>query len=181
MGNTMSDNSLYVGRFRLFHKGYLEVVKHILSAQSGALTMAIGAAQTSHNADNPFSGEERAEMLMSALREENLSHRVHVVQIDETYATFEDWTSLVQSICPPFELVYCNDELVRLLFQKAGYATSPVPQFSDGEYSFHRIVNRMLDHKPWEGLLPNAVVRIIKERGLEQRLGLKSLSERFKV
>lgn len=141
-----------------------------MSNESGALIIAIGAAQTSHHRDNPFSGEERAEMIISTLREESLSHRVYVVQIDETYATFEGWTSLVQSICPPLQLVYSNDELVRTLFQKAGYKTSPVPQFSSRKYSFYFITERIIRHEPWEDLLPTSVVAIIKGRGLEHRL-----------
>ena len=165
-----TDNSLYVSRFRLFHKGYSEVVRYILNKNDWNLIIAIGAAQSSHHRDNPFTGWERAEMVISTLQEENLSDRVFVVQIDETNATYEGWTSLVESVCPPFELVYSHNELVRLLFHRAGHETCAVPQFGAKEQSFEFITGRIIGDEPWENLLPAPAVRIMKERKLEQRL-----------
>jgi nicotinamide-nucleotide adenylyltransferase len=166
----MMKRDIYISRFRLFHKGYLEVVKYILRQGEQDLIIAIGAAQTSYHRDNPFSGEERAEMITAALTEEGLGERTIVVQIDETNITYESWTSLVESICSPFNTVYSNNELVQLLLQKAGYKTSPVPPFTDREYSYEFVAKRIIEDKPWEDLLPSPVVRIIKERGLIQRI-----------
>ena len=162
--------NIYVSRFRLFHKGYLEVIKYILSRDNSPLIIAIGAAQTSHRQDNPFTGRERAEMITRTLREEGLLNRIEVIQIDETFATYENWTSLVESICPPFKSVYSNNELVRVLFQKAGYETREVPQFSRKEYSFEFIKDKIINYEPWEDFLPTQVAKVMKEYKLYQRL-----------
>jgi nicotinamide-nucleotide adenylyltransferase len=165
-----SGNSLYVGRFRLFHKGYLEVVKCILEKSSSGLIIAVGAAEVSHHEDNPFTGEERVSIIESALMQEGLRSKIQVIPIGETIARDRNWTQLVQSLCPPLRLVYSWGELVRLLFERAGYATNPVPQFSRGEFSFAFIVDKIVNDKPWQGLVPGAVVEFIREQRLDQRL-----------
>ena len=166
----LDKRDIYISRFRLFHKGYLEVVKYILRQGRQDLIIAIGAAQTSYQRDNPFSGKERAEMITATLIEKGLSERTIVVQIDETNIAYEDWASLVESICPLFNTVYSNNEMVRLLLQKAGYKTSPVPPFTEKWYSYEFIVKQIIEDEPWKALLPPPVVRIIKERGLIQRI-----------
>lgn len=165
-----SGTALYVGRFRLFHKGYLEVVKYILGESGSSLIIAVGAAEVSHREDNPFTGEERVSMIESALMQQGLRSEVQVIPIGETNARYEDWTQLVQSLCPPFQLVYSWSELVRLLFERAGYATKPVPQFSRGEFSFAFIVDKIINDKPWQDLVPGAVFEFIRKQRLDQRL-----------
>jgi nicotinamide-nucleotide adenylyltransferase len=165
-----SGNSLYIGRFRLFHKGYLEVVKYILEENGSDLIIAIGAAEVSHRKDNPFTGEERVNMIESALMQESLGSKVRVIPIDETNARYENWTQLVENLCPPFRLVYSWSELVRLLLKRAGYVTKPVPQFSRREFSFALIVDKVINDKPWEDLVPVAVVRFMREHKLDQRV-----------
>lgn len=165
-----SGNSLYVARFRLFHKGYLEIVRYVLEESHSNLIIAVGAAQVSYREDNPFTGQERLSMIEGALTEESLSTKVQVIPINETNARYENWTQLVESLCPPFRLVYSRSELVRLLFKRAGYITEPVPQFSRTEFSFAFIVDRIINDKPWEDLVPGAVVKFMRERRLDQRL-----------
>ena len=163
-------NSLYVGRFRLFHKGYLEVVKYILEESGSGLIIAVGAAEVSHREDNPFTGEERVSIIESALMQQGMRSKVQVIPIGETNARYENWTQLVQSLCPPFQLVYSWSELVRLLFERAGYATKPVPQFLRGEFSFAFIVDKIVNDKPWQDLVPGAAVEFIRKQSLDQRL-----------
>ena len=167
--NKMAGRALYVGRFRIFHKGYLEVVRHILGQGHSQLIIAIGAAQQSYTLDNPFSGEERADMISSALEENKLAHQINVVQIDETQAAYGNWVKLVESLCPHFRLVYSHSEQVQLLFQRAGYQTSSVLQFNP-QYSFDLVIKRMVNSEPWQDLLPASVVKVQKKCQLDHRV-----------
>ncbi len=162
--------NLYISRFRLFHQGYLEAVKYILEKDQKELIIGIGASQHSHSPDNPFTGKEREEMIRGTLRIEGLANRTWVVQIDETNIDYDSWTSLVQKICPPFDLVYSNSELVRLLFARDGYQVEEVPKFKRKEYSFDFIRDKILKHEPWEDLLPYPVARFMKDYQLDKRL-----------
>ena len=163
-------NCLYAGRFRLFHKGYLEVAKFILTESRSHLIIAVGAAQIPYCRDNPFTGKERARMIESALKDESLQSRTEVILIDETNARYGNWAQLMESLCPPFSLVYSHSELVRRLFKRAGYATKPVPQFSAVEFPFTSITDKIINNKPWEDLVPRAAVEFMKKHKLDQRV-----------
>ncbi len=162
--------NLYLSRFRLFHKGYRDMVRYILEKDGKDLIIGIGASQRSHYLDNPFTGEEREEMIAGTLRDEGLIDRVSIVQIDETNIGYENWTSLLKRICPRFDLVYYNSDLVRLLCQKSGYEAREVPRFKRREYSFDFIKERIIDCGPWEDLVPDPAVKVIKAHGLDERL-----------
>ena len=166
----VAGNCLYTGRFRLFHKGYLEIVKFIITESRLHLIIAVGAAQVSYRRDNPFTGIERARMIESILRDESLLSRAEVILIDETNARYVNWIQLMESLCPPFSLVYSHSELVRGLFRRAGYATKPVPQFSTFEFSFASITDRLINDRPWEDLVPRAVAEFMLECKLDQRV-----------
>ena len=162
--------SLYIGRFRLFHKGYLDVVKYILEREERGLIIGIGASQHSHHPDNPFTGQEREEMIASTIQSEGLRERTGVIQIDESVIDYANWTSLVERISPPFDLIYSNSELVRLLFARAGYQVEDVPRFRRREYSFDFIKGKILNHEPWEVLVPYPVASLMKNCKLDKRL-----------
>ena len=121
------DYCVYVGRFRIFHRGYREVTNHILAETGCRLIIAVGAAQVPPCKDSPFTGKERALMIEAVLKEEGLQSRSKVVTIDETDATYGNWTHLVEGLCPPFSLIYSHSDLVRSLFRRAGYMVKPVP------------------------------------------------------
>ena len=162
--------AVYIARFRIFHKGYLEVVKYILGKEHFQLIVAIGAAQQSHCLDNPFSGEERAKMVSSALSVEGLNQQTYIIQIDETSATYENWARLVESLCSPFHLVYSHNELVQLLFQRLSYQTSQVHLSTKSAYSFVAVMRKMINCESWQNLLPSGAVKIVDEYKLDQRI-----------
>ncbi len=165
-----ADNCLYVGRFRIFHRGYWEITKHILAKTGCRLVLAVGAAQAPPCRDNPFTGKERALMIEAALREEERQDRIHVITIDETYATYDNWAHLVESLCPPFTCVYSHSDLVRSLFRRAGYQTKSVPEFSSIEFSSTSIIRKIVQGEPWEDLLPQSVTDFMKAHKLDQRV-----------
>jgi len=173
---SVARTALYISRFRLFHKGYLSVVKHILGENSH-LIFAIGAAQQPPCWDNPFSGKERAEMIVRTLSHEGLVRRAKVVQLDETGITYDEWTALVHRTCPPFDMVYSNSDLVRLLLGRSGYQSEAVPVFAIKEYSFDYLRERMVQKLDWEHLVPQPVAEFIKERGLDQ--GVRELKRKL--
>ena len=109
-------------------------------------------------------------MIRRAVQGAGLGDRVKIVQIDEAHATFENWTKLVRSACPEFELVLSHDPLVRELFEREGFPASPVPSFSRPEYSFEEIRRRIKQGISWEELVPPAVASFLKERDLVKKL-----------
>lgn len=153
-------NSLVIGRFQPFHKGHLEVIRTI-ARECDSVTICIGSAQYSHTFDNPFTAGERHLMISRALKEEDLENYFLVPIVDvNRYAI---WVAHVVSLVPPFKAIYSNNPLTRRLFEEAGYEVRASPIFNREIYSGTEIRRRMVSKGKWQGLVPPAVVRVIKE------------------
>jgi nicotinamide-nucleotide adenylyltransferase len=70
----------------------------------------------------------------------------------------------VQSLCPPFDVVYTNNPLVTRLFEEEdGFEVQELPMFNRAEYEGTGIRERMVSGDPWEHLVPDHVVDAIEE------------------
>ena len=58
---------LVLGRFQPFHFGHLELIKDIIKDEIEPL-ICIGSAQHSHTDENPFTAEERKEMIETIMK-----------------------------------------------------------------------------------------------------------------
>lgn len=73
---------IVLGRFQPFHNGHEYLVLEALEVFH-EVTIAIGSAQEEWTTDNPFSFQERKEMIQSWATENRLNQRITVVGIDD--------------------------------------------------------------------------------------------------
>ena len=161
--------ALFIGRFQPFHYGHLSALKWILERER-EVVIAVGSAQYSHSFKNPFTLGERLEMIAAALKEEGLWSRVIPVGVPDTDGRHSLWVQLVISYSPRFTRVYSNEPLTRMLFEEAGYEAKGIPFFKRELYEGTRIRRLIAQGGDWEGLVPPAVARLIKEVGGVERL-----------
>lgn len=90
------DLAVFIGRFQPFHNGHLTVVKEALR-QAKRVLILIGSANMPRTVRNPFTWEERCEMIMDSLPEYDAKRVVCRPLEDSAYNT-EDWVSQVQTI-----------------------------------------------------------------------------------
>ena len=64
---------LFIGRFQPFHKGHLKTVLS-LAKKEGIIKIVIGSKQLSFEKRNPFTFEERKEMIEKSLKKENIKN-----------------------------------------------------------------------------------------------------------
>jgi cytidyltransferase-like protein len=69
--------NIVLGRFQPLHNGHITILEHALA--KGATTIAIGSAQLGHEDNNPWTGEERKQMLQDWLGE----REAEIVLIDD--------------------------------------------------------------------------------------------------
>jgi len=114
----------YTGRFQPFHKGHLSAVKQALK-EVDFLYIGIGSAQYSHTADNPFTADERIEMIRRSLGDNKISDkRYKIIPVPDIHSN-PKWTAHVHNLVPRFDMVFVGDDgLVKELFEK--YDTVPV-------------------------------------------------------
>ena len=151
---------MFVGRFSPFHLGHLQIVKIILQ-EVDELIIAIGSAQQSHTVTDPFTAGERLQMIYQALKTENISiEDIYCVPI---YDIFRNpvWVSHVQSFCPPFSVVFSNNNLIRRLFSEAGYEVQSSKLIERTVFKGSHIRQLMIKDERWEHLVPLSVYKFI--------------------
>ena len=163
----MTDRGLFIGRFQPMHRGHLEVVRR-LASRHDEVVVAVGSANVSHTALNPFTGGERVAMVGGALREAGVGNAL-VLPLPDVGRNAV-WVSHVASLVPRFSTLYTNNPLPRRLFEEAGYAVRPAEFHERGRFEGTRIRHLMLEGGAWEDLVPPAVARVVREEGLLQRL-----------
>jgi nicotinamide-nucleotide adenylyltransferase len=162
----MTGRAFFIGRFQPFHRGHLAMVKRILESHT-EIIVGIGSAQYSHTGENPFTGGERYEMIKRSLDREGI-HNYHIVPIPDTHV-HSVWVSHVQSLVPPFDVVYTNSDLVVRLFREHDLKVLSPPLLDRDRLSGTEVRRRMLSGGDWESLVPEGVAEYVKKiDGLER-------------
>jgi nicotinamide-nucleotide adenylyltransferase len=159
--------ALYIGRFQPFHNGHLLVVQK-LSEEYEEIIIGIGSSQDSNSSDNPFSEKERIEMIDRSLECAGI-HNYRVVSIPDIHNP-PRWVSHVRTIISDFDVVIANNPFTRKLFSEKGYMVKGTAYFEGQRYSGKEIRRCMIHDESWEDLVPDAVVKIIKDIHGVQRI-----------
>ena len=151
---------LLVGRYQPFHRGHLEVLIEALS-KCDELIVGIGSAQESHTLDNPFTAGERIEMIRRCLGRDRLSRTIMIPIPDVN--RFAIWVSHVESLAPPFDVVFTNNPLTRSLFEEKGYKVRPMKIYDRSRFAGTVIRERMLAGEKWNDLVPPQIRGYLKK------------------
>src|SRR3954463_12223674 len=110
----MTSRGLMTGRFQPFHNGHLALAKQILG-ECDELVIIIGSAQFNFIEKDPYTAGERALMIHEALKEAEIGlSKCYIIPVanDENNAR---WIAHLESMVPPFDLLYSGNEFVRHL------------------------------------------------------------------
>lgn len=159
---------LLTGRFQPFHLGHLSAVKQALEMVD-KLYIAIGSSQYSGESYNPFTGQERMDMVRLALEENGLLSQCELFLVPDIHDDAR-WTAHVRKIVPDFSLVFVgNNGLVKELFEK--YDTAEVISVRhEVDISATKIRNAVLKHIPWEDYLNPSTVKYLEKIGGTERI-----------
>ncbi len=152
--------ALFIGRFQPFHQGHLYLLRTIAQDFS-RIAIGVGSSQFSHEPRNPFTFSERFDMIAQTVETEGLTG-CEIVAIPDIR---DDslWVRHVQSLAPPFDVVYSHDKLTRRLFKEAGIAVESPPLLDKGTFSATEVRRRMLEGEDWEELVPVPVAAYLKK------------------
>ncbi|MBU0628540.1 MAG: nicotinamide-nucleotide adenylyltransferase [Nanoarchaeota archaeon] len=157
--------ALFIGRFQPFHKAHLSDIKLALKECSKVI-IAIGSSQESGTKDNPFTYEERKEMIYNTLK----AHKVMDYDIVPVPDINDDkkWVSHVKKIIPDFDVAYTGNKLTQKLFKEKGIKINKIeliPHISATE-----IRKRILHGNEWAGIVPEDVAEYIRKINGEERI-----------
>ncbi len=160
-------DGLLIGRFQPFHKGHLEAV-HIGLSQVDNLWIGIGSSNKSYEKRNPFTAEERKEMILSSLDPKTLE-RVKIFFVPDT-GDHEKWTYHVDSIVPPYDVVFSNDEFTITLYKKRNKNVIEVPLLRRDAISGTNIREMIASGKDWSDLVPEGTRKVLLKIDAKNRL-----------
>ncbi len=165
----MIKKGLFIGRFQPLHKGHLSAINQALDIID-FLYIGIGSSQYRNLPKNPFSTDERKEMLIKALESNNIpSDRYKIIPIPDIHDN-EKWPSHVHSLIPDFETVFVGkDEIVKELFEK--YDTTPITKLNwEIDATATDIREKMANNGNWQDYLDKSTVDYLEEIGGMERV-----------
>lgn len=160
-------NGLLIGRFQPFHKGHLAAVNFGLS-QVENLWIGIGSSNKNNEKRNPFSADERKEMILSSLDKSTLN-KVQIFYIPDVN-DHAKWTHHVDSIVPKYDIVFSNDDFTITLYQKRGIKVIQVPLLQREVISGTNIREMIAMGKNWMELVPEGTKSVLLKIDAGRRL-----------
>ena len=160
-------NGLLIGRFQPFHLGHLDAIIFGLSKVEN-LWIGIGSSNKSHEMKNPFTADERKEMILSSL-DSKLANRIKIYYIPDV-DDHEKWTYSIDSIIPSYDIVFSNDKFTQSLYQKRKKQVIAVPLKNRESLSGTLIRSKIANNQNWEESIPNGARKILQKISTKERL-----------
>ena len=159
--------ALFIGRFQPFHNGHYRVIQKI-SNEYDEIIIGIGSSQYSYTIDNPFTLDERREMIEQSL--DNIGIKNYkIISIPDIHNP-PNWVNHILKIFSDFDVVISNSDLTNYLFSKKGIKIIKPPMYNKDIFSGKIIRKKIKNNEKWEDLVPDKVLKIIKKINGEIRI-----------
>ena len=155
----MYDKGLLIGRFQPFHNGHMHAIKYVLG-QVNHLLLGIGSSNRSMERENPFTAQERKEMIQGSLSQQQ-HDRVTICFIPDVQNHIK-WIALIQQTLPQFDVVFTNDEITRRLYTKKEMPVCSIPFLDRAYLSGTSIRHGISTGERWHHLVPRGTVTIVE-------------------
>ena len=160
-------NGLLIGRFQPFHLGHFEAILFGLSRVEN-LWICIGSSNKSNEMKNPFTADERKEMILSSI-DKKIAEKIKIYYIPDV-ADHSKWTLEIDSIVPKYDVVFSNDEFSQTLFQKRGIKVISVPLKQRESYSGTNLRSKIANDQDWKDLVPQGTRNVLLKINAKDRL-----------
>jgi nicotinamide-nucleotide adenylyltransferase len=147
---------VYWGRFNPPHKGHIALVKRLVK-KVDLLIIAVGRAESKNTERDPFSGDERVEMLERYLKEENIKVKDVIAVRDG-----DSWASSIDNLfekCGRFDVLFTNHKTIARL---VGNRVKVVSFERKGNVSSTLIRNSIARGGKWENLTGKSIVSLVR-------------------
>jgi len=160
-------NGLLIGRFQPFHLGHLEALQFALSIVD-KLWVGLGSSNKSIEKNNPFSAEERKEMILSSI-DDSMKNKITIYFIPDV-DNHVKWIEKIDTIVPKFDIIFSNDPLTDHLYSKRTVQVISIPFLKRDQLSGTRIRNLIKSDQKWDDLIPNGTKILLENLDVKNRL-----------
>lgn len=160
-------DGLLIGRFQPFHLGHLDALRFALSKVKH-LNVGIGSSNRPRQRSNPFSAQEREQMILSSI-DASMESRIDIFPIADL-DNHQKWIELIDTAVPKFDVVFTNDELTRHLYSRRQVEVVPIPFVNRENLSGTNIRELIAGGQRWEHLVPVGTKKLLINVGVQDRL-----------
>jgi len=160
-------DGLLIGRFQPFHLGHLEAFQFALS-KVDKLWVGLGSSDKLPQKNNPFSAEERKEMILTSI-DDSMKEKISIYFIPDLENHIK-WIEKIDTIVPNFDIVFSNDELTKHLYSTRSVQVISVPFLKRDTLSGTKIRDLIINDQKWNDLVPNGTKNFLINISAKERL-----------
>jgi len=160
-------NGLLIGRFQPFHLGHLEAFRFALS-KVDKLWIGLGSSNKPVQKNDPFSAEERKEMILSSI-DDSMKDKISIYFIPDLDNHIK-WIEKIDTIVPKFDIVFSNDELTKRLYSKRTLEIISIPFLERDVLSGTNIRDLIVSDQKWDNLVPEGTKIFLINNNAKERL-----------
>lgn len=150
---------LFIGRFQPFHNGHMKDIHDILK-ECEKIIICIGSAEESRTAINPFTYNQRKDMIKLTLNTANIPEKRYEIIAITDINNNDLWVGHVEKYCHTFDIVYTGNSLVKKLFKNSGYTVKDIS--ISNNLSSSMIRERMTLGIEWKKYVPEPVANYLE-------------------
>lgn len=157
--------ALFVGRFQPMHIGHLDAIEWILERYRKVI-IVIGSSRESRTEENPFTFEERKEIIEKTLRSEGIKERQYeIIGIPDVYDD-KAWVGMIMDRAV-FDVVFTRNTWTERCFKEFNIPVQNHPLF--GDISASQVREMMKEGKEWKKFVPREVERVLERIDLKKK------------
>jgi len=160
-------NGLLIGRFQPFHLGHLEAFRFALS-KVDKLWVGLGSSNKPTQKNDPFSAEERKEMILSSIND-SMKDKISIYFIPDL-DNHVKWIEKIDTIVPKFGMVFSNDELTKHLYSTRSVQVISIPFLKRDVLSGTKIRELIISDQKWNDLVPEGTKNFLLNISVKERL-----------
>ena len=160
-------NGLLIGRFQPFHLGHLDALRFALS-KVDKLWVGLGSSNKPITKNNPFTAEQRKEMILSSI-DDSMKEKISIYFIPDLDNHIK-WIEKIDTIVPKFDIIFSNDDLTKHLYSKRNIHVFSIPFLNRESLSGTNIRDLIICDQKWRDLVPDGTRNFLESTGAKDHL-----------
>jgi nicotinamide-nucleotide adenylyltransferase len=160
-------NGLLIGRFQPFHLGHLQALQFALS-KVDKLWVGLGSSNKPVEKNNPFTAEQRKEMILSSI-DDSMKEKISIYFIPDLDNHMR-WIEKIDTIVPKFDIIFSNDDLTKHLYSKRNIQVLSIPFLNRESLSGTNIRDLIISDQKWDDLVPDGTRNFLEKSNVKDLL-----------
>ena len=148
--------ALFIGRFQPFHNAHLLDVKRILKG-ADEIIIAVGSSQEKNTLENPFSYNERKQMIQNVLKKDKIKN-FKIYPVPDLYND-KKWIEYIKKNLPKADFFYSGNEWTLKCFKKFDSKVKKIKLIKGINSTIIR--DKIIKGEDWKNLVPKEVAEYI--------------------